>query len=1256
MNLTRMRLSFSFLLVAITPLFAADTGNLLRNGNFQDDWLSQLAETKNHHWCYSSEFYNRRDFNPDGWTLTGSWQWLNAEAPYGQRHLILTGPNAAVQQRVNWLMVNDERKSENFPDAGGFPSEVTVTSACPDKLMRDLTFRVRVKGQDVPTNGVTLSVGWPREKASKTITNVPLPSGTYDAQWVEAKIPASVWFQTVTNGALPGFAQVSLQYKNPTGSVEIISAELTASAPATPNLLVNGGFETLDKKTGYPEGWSQPEKYRYFPPRHYYIFNTWHNAVFDNRGPVTVDSLVTHSGAHSLKMIVPAGDEKFVASQPIVLNQTEARLIEVSVWVRTDRLCMLQIDAVDQDGKRLDCFDFIHKMPVSIGTDGWRQLRQIFRPRTPVQSVRLQLCTRGVNGYTLDDTTTQPQNTVTGTIWWDEVRLFEPESTPAELAKRNVQLVPDRKPASPGPQIATLDLGERLLGANALSVTLTNAGKAQYGLQWEFTSPTGQHAVFKSKTLTVPYTLTEPCAKAYTEYHGTLTLLNEKEKPVGSNELWFATWTQPVDLQLGSLYLLPDQKEFVRLNFGLTQPVLQNVKAVRLEVRRRGTGAVLRTWEIPATPAALLAQRDKIPFDLRGDFGNLLLTDFDASFLPLQAFNNPERNWFVRATVLDNAGQTVASVDSPAFCRQAHEAPQPAIQSVKIKGNNLYVNDQPWMPWGAIYGFMPVYDGPADSGKSRDLHNVPGWSIYDRFGGNYSRSRNDFNCARQVATAVTPEKALWNSWTNDNLYCSSAFVTKNIAFTTNDFTAAYAEFCRTGPMVVATAVGVEEAFGFFHDITEEQRQGLGKVADKLRELTGKPVMMGHGGYWNRLEFERVIGYDIYDPETEPLYPGNLHTDLMPLLAGKDKVAWLRPQMYEDVPYERWRFHAFVELMRGCRGWQFAHGPGDQSLFRGLHGEMEFMKPIMYSAETGPAVQIEPAIEHVTRQHGGKLYIIAATTHGMAFGNWRANGTNRLTEARTLTYRDEANCYGLAEKIEHTAGVIGIQCVPDPRTWPAGTKLVQAVRLDPQAPPTSLAALVKTEGRWIHAATWGKVDFAAIRGDTDAAYWFLSTFYRHAKGFLAWDKHLVPQAIQYIPEKTADMGAVPAAGEWIKLEVPLDNVGAVGGLLDGVSFLHTGGRIEWGRTSIVAPDGTETVLWGDQIGQAPDQLAQAKVSVPGLKAGTKVRVLFEDRELKAEAGSFTDDFRGADLYERYGGGSTIGYGDTPVALHVYEVPQ
>jgi hypothetical protein len=50
----------------------------------------------------------------------------------------------------------------------------------------------------------------------------------------------------------------------------------------------------------------------------------------------------------------------------------------------------------------------------------------------------------------------------------------------------------------------------------------------------------------------------------------------------------------------------------------------------------------------------------------------------------------------------------------------------------------------------------------------------------------------------------------------------------------------------------------------------------------------------------------------------------------------------------------------------------------------------------------------------------------------------------------------------------------------------------------------------------------------------------------------------------------------------------------------------------------------------------------------------VRVLFEDRSVTAGEGHFLDDFRGQDLYQRYGGGYGVGYGNGPVALHIYEI--
>src|SRR5512145_2183376 len=53
--------------------------NLLRNGHFQDDWLSVLPQPQTLHWAYANAFYHRRVFNPDGWRCTGSWQWVDAD-------------------------------------------------------------------------------------------------------------------------------------------------------------------------------------------------------------------------------------------------------------------------------------------------------------------------------------------------------------------------------------------------------------------------------------------------------------------------------------------------------------------------------------------------------------------------------------------------------------------------------------------------------------------------------------------------------------------------------------------------------------------------------------------------------------------------------------------------------------------------------------------------------------------------------------------------------------------------------------------------------------------------------------------------------------------------------------------------------------------------------------------------------------------------------------------------------------------------
>ena len=269
-------------------------------------------------------------------------------------------------------------------------------------------------------------------------------------------------------------------------------------------------------------------------------------------------------------------------------------------------------------------------------------------------------------------------------------------------------------------------------------------------------------------------------SQAYREDRASLQLLrvkDGKEEEVGSSSFPVATWTMPLDLELGAVYLGPTQKQFVRINAGLSHEEMSRVKEVRLEVVRRGTGKVVKTFTIAATPQAILAQREKIPDGLRDDFRNLLLTDLDVSFLPLQPFDDPQRNHAIRATVVDKSGKSKWSTLSAPFCRLAHDGPQPAIRSVAINAHgDFLINDKPWMPWGVAYGHNPVYDGPAE-GKYHDLTKLGAWSIYDRHGGTLAdRSRWDTSCIRHVETGKVPEQkeleALWKK----GLYASTVFV------------------------------------------------------------------------------------------------------------------------------------------------------------------------------------------------------------------------------------------------------------------------------------------------------------------------------------------------------------------------------------------------------------------------------------------------------------------------------------------------
>ena len=1273
----------TFLLMGLYPAKGYSQGNLLRNHDFQDDWITYLPELKNHHWNYTTEVFNRRDYNPDGWRITGTWEWKNPDKPRDQRRLSLGTPSKA-SQITNWITIHDPKKLSGWPDAGGYPSASNLRSSKPDKLIRDLVFSAKITGKNIEKESVAFSVFWsnnpPSEHLNPKIQNIGLkvfaPEGTYEEKLIEIKLPSSLWLEkaskdknAVSSGTelpLSVICEIENLSKNK-ANIDVIETSLVELGEIKSNLLKNGDFELVNNE--YPSGWSKIQRYRYFPPGIYYIFNTWHNSNSDLRGFSAIDSLTPHSGKNSLKQHVPSGDESCVTSEPIELNQKECRAIEVSAWIKTHQACMIQIDAENENGERLDCYNFIQKNPLSIGTSDWRQIRQVFAPKVPLKSMKIKLCARGMNGYTLGGTGHQPQQNVHGIVWWDDVKVFEPESSEKELNERRIQTVRP-KLVNIIPHLKELDLGEQLLGSNSISARIFNPGEDEdFSIQMNWLdSPNEKPYVTKpihvkksnNEKIHLNYEIKEP-GIPYKERPFSISLIGSKGTVISSSNYAYSTWTTPIDLELGSLYLQPQQKLFARVNLGFSHEEMSKIKKIKFDILEKKSLKVLNSISLDADQSSLAKQRTKIPIGLLDDLRNLIVTDLDVSFLPVQPFENPERKWLVKVSAVNVEGKPIWNVLSSPFCRLNHDKPQAPIQSVTINEHgDFLINGKPWMPWGVAYGHNPVYDGPADSGKYYDLANLKPWSLYDRYGGNLkSRDLWDTNCERHVETPKFYTKEQLEALWKQGLYTSTAFLPPK----TKPWPEEHLKYLSSAPMVASVSPGPEEAFAYFTPMSQKQLDDLKIDVDYLRKATGKPVMVGHGGYWNRLEFERAKFFDVYDPETEPWYPAPIHTDLKPLIENQKKAIWLRPQMYESVPYERWRYHVYVELIRGARGWQLAHGPSDPSVFRGLQAELRHLQPLIYSHEKPSSVKISPPLENMVKKSGNKNLIIAATTHGLTFGNYRESsdvspdGKSRVSHDPHI-FRDESDGYHAPgmEPASISIAPHGIQYISNPQKHDEESKLSTWVKLDSKNPPKNIVVFIKADGRWTHAGCYGDFNFEPYRNVNEKAYWFLRTFYRHARGFLGWGNKVEPYALEFMPSSVINLGKLPSSGTWVKLDIPIKKLNASGKLIDGVAFAHEEGRVWWSKSCLTTRDGLETILFGDfEDRHKPSDLKKVKFTVAGLKKGTPIKVLFEDRIIASEDGYFEDDFSGTDLYQRYGG-ERLGYGNAPVGFHLYEFIQ
>lgn len=97
----------------------------------------------------------------------------------------------------------------------------------------------------------------------------------------------------------------------------------------------------------------------------------------------------------------------------------------------------------------------------------------------------------------------------------------------------------------------------------------------------------------------------------------------------------------------------------------------------------------------------------------------------------------------------------------------------------------------------------------------------------------------------------------------------------------------------------------------------------------------------------------------------------------------------------------------------------------------------------------------------------------------------------------------------------------------------GDTLYASVFLDLANPPTEIM-LCWNNGNWEHRAYWGANSIAYGIDGTDGRRY---------------------------------MGPLPAAGQWVRFEVPVSQVGLEGSTLKGMNFSSYGGRVTWDKAGV-----------------------------------------------------------------------------------------
>ena len=1258
------------------------TGNFAVNPGFEEDFVNVNSESQvlsfKGDW-----YYNQKDLVPDYWDLKGKWTWNHKGAHSGSSSLKLDAGAVA----------NQDFQRAMFQSGGGAwggVNNAAIPVSKPEEARFAQPWRVTVWAR----GGGKLSVTC----GKKTLTAAARGSGNWEQLVLELPV-ADI-------GAPSASLVISLQ-----GPGEFDDVVVQERLPDVPNLVANGTFEQADAK-GYPAGWSQQKKWLAIGPT-YYVWTDWNHVFRDNRGAVTTDSLVSNTGRQSLRFNVHPGDEKYVESDLIVLNQDSPHVLEAGVWVRADRINLIDIRMVDQDGDYMP--GYRPRQPENQlggsflfgnGTFGWRYVRKFFGTpnNQPVKGVRVRLCARGFNGHTLDDFGTRSYCSQVGTVWWDDVRVVERTTDGNALRNRGAK-VPSQPSVAAGTLVdGSVDLGERLWGQNTLAYTFkNNGGQGTFQVRLTTTFPGGKPVVTTSKPYPVANGATQKIAANYVveklaadvlkQGHLHVELLQDN-KPVATETYAFNTWPVITDIDVSRSYNYPNENPVrTSINLGVSSQTLSQVTTLKIELYRHSDKKVISTQTVEDLPAAFAKTIDFLPKSAADSFEfnfptpawwvdrtNLLLLNLNLNDLKVHPHDNPVRDTVLIVRGLDRSGKELFVDHSDPFGRMQPPPAQPAIESVKIREDGaLLINGEPRFLTGATHQHI------------RMPHTIPRIAQLGLMG-------------HRLTQGMKNEEML-EMFTKYHLYCLQAKPDPSLAGTapvtsmTPQQKKNFEAWIAQGGMknVVSINTGGWEATIDFHD--PKQVAAAKAINEYIHKVANRPTCISTSGAYNAWWLNELTIYDINQAETEMWGPMDFNTIFTPYMKKAGKVtAWAYlPQLYDNTPYERYRFETYENIVRGSCGTSMIQGIGDPTFNRGLAGELRYLEKPLNSLDPAPKVTLQPNVSHKATSYQGKTFLLTTNAGPVQCGNWKWN-TEIKHSGRASHEGDSVN------KLWYRPGGVrihGFRGMPLPEMIKKGDKIVQYVWLDPKETPDWVAVAVRGDGRFSHVGVLGNFNYETFRQNYGNVLMFseLEHSVWHTINWVMDDAHY-KTAVKVMGKAEADqirngaiagrkgvdehtykagdfknLGAAPAAGKWVKIEIDADAAGLTGKLVDGLAFLSHNGRALWDYSVLERNGKVVRNFCEDSVGIDRAELAKVKINVPGLKKGTKVKVLFEDRTITADEGGFHDNFEGIDTYGYEGDAvegdllgfvrdedrqvvqmmpSGYGYKYGPTAVHIYEI--